>query len=235
MKKHYSTGTWATYNQWHELGAQVRKDEKSTHIAFWKPLSKTDDKGEESSFWMAKAYYVFNADQVEGYEIPGNTLPVIASPAETLEHVEAFVAGLGAYIRHGLPRAYYNTALDYVNMPQRDVFTGSPTSTPTEAYYSTLFHELTHWTGHKSRLDRMEKSGQHEYAFEELVAELGAAFMCADLNVSNSPRPDHAAYIASWLKALKNDSKFIFTAASKAQKAADYLQSVKAQPVAVAA
>ena len=114
-------------------------------------------------------------------------------------------------------------------MPDRERFTGSETSTPTEAYYATLLHELTHWTGHESRLDRdlSGRFGNEAYAVEELVAELGAAFLCADLSITNTPRPDHAAYIANWLEVLKRDKRAIFTAARKAAQATDYLASLQ--------
>ena len=119
-------------------------------------------------------------------------------------------------------------------MPERERFTGSATSTPTETYYATLLHELTHWTGHESRLDRdlSGRFGNEAYAMEELVAELGAAFLCADLSITNTPRPDHAAYIANWLEVLKRDKRAIFTAARKAAQAADHLASL--QPEALA-
>ena len=114
-------------------------------------------------------------------------------------------------------------------MPDRERFTGSATSTPTETYYATLLHELTHWTGHASRLDRdlSGRFGNEAYAMEELIAELGAAFLCADLSITNTPRPDHAAYIANWLEVLKRDKRAIFTAARKATQASDYLEHLQ--------
>ena len=116
-------------------------------------------------------------------------------------------------------------------MPERERFLGTDTSTPTEAYYGTLLHELTHWTGHKSRCEREfgKRFGDEAYAMEELVAELGAAFLCADIGISPQPRPDHAAYVDHWLKVLKADKKAIFTAASQATKAADYLAGLRAE------
>lgn len=118
-------------------------------------------------------------------------------------------------------------------MPERSLFKGTKTSSPTESKYSVLLHELSHWSGHKSRLDRemQGRFGDQAYAMEELIAELGAAYLCADLGVSNQPRPDHAAYMASWLDVLKSDKKAIFTAASKAGQAAKYLSDISLQPM----
>ena len=176
---------------------------------------------------MAKAYFVFNADQVDGIEKAEPTQDEIrTNMVDVLAEVDSFMLRTKADIRTGMAQAFYNPNGDYINMPERDLFTGSETSSPTETYYSTLCHELTHWTGHAKRLDRLGTCKKGEYAFEELVAELGAAFLCADLGIASLPRPDHAAYIASWLKALKNDSKFIFQAASQAQKALDYVQMI---------
>jgi antirestriction protein ArdC len=146
-----------------------------------------------------------------------------------IEQAEAFTAAAGADVRYGGDRAYYRRSDDHVQMPERERFTGSATSTPTETYYATLLHELTHWTGHESRLDRdlSGRFGNEAYAMEELVAELGAAFLCADLSITNTPRPDHAAYIANWLEVLKRDKRAIFTAARKAAQATDYLAGLQ--------
>lgn len=239
MDKGYESELWGTYKQWHELGAQVRKGEKATHIAFWTVLDGKAPEGETESevksFSMARAYFVFNAAQVDGFELPKIEKPVIANPMAPLPVVDSFVANSAAKVRTGEARAYYNTGMDYINMPARELFTGSPTSSPTECYYSTLLHELTHWTGHKSRLDREFKREKENYAAEELVAELGAAFLCADLGIASSARPDHAAYIASWVQWLKSDPKAIFTAASKAQKACNYLHELNQKNIAIAA
>jgi antirestriction protein ArdC len=227
----YGTGFWATFKQWRELGAQVRKGERASVIVFWKELEwdiedeKTGERGRRKTLF-ARASWVFNADQVGGWIPP-------ASPernlVEGLDHAEAFTAATGAQIRHGGDRAYYRRSDDHVQMPDRERFTGSASSTPTEAYYATLLHELTHWTGHESRLDRdlSGRFGNEAYAMEELVAELGAAFLCADLLITNTPRPDHAAYIANWLEVLKRDKRAIFTAARKAAQATDYLAGLQ--------
>jgi antirestriction protein ArdC len=169
---------------------------------------------------------VFNADQIEGWRAPEERRLGLVGAIETAEQ---FVANTKAEIRHGGDRAFYRQKDDFIQVPDMDLFTGTPTSSPTESYYAVLLHELTHWTGHKRRLDRdlTGRFGDESYAMEELVAELGAAFLCADLGISNGPRDDHAAYVANWLKVLKNDKKAIFTAASKAGQAADYLSRLE--------
>lgn len=229
----YQSGIWATYKQWQGLGAQVRKGEMSTQIAFYKKMTYTDKTDSDDianektkQFLMAKAYHVFNADQVDGYALEVAEETKRQNLVERLEAVECFMVATKADIRHNEPKAYYSPMGDYINMPKPDTFIGSKTSSATECYYSTLCHELVHWTGASKRVGRLFGVGRTEYAIEELVAELGAAFLCADLGIASTPRPDHAAYIASWLKALRNDNKFIFQAASTAQKACDYAHMV---------
>ena len=174
-----------------------------------------------------KAYTVFNVEQIEGlpehyYAKPE---PVI-DEAQRIDHADAFFAASGADVRHGGNRAFYSGGSDHVQMPPFECF-HSP-----ESYYATLAHELTHWTKHPKRLDRefgRKKWGDEGYAREELVAELGAAFLCADLGLTPEAGTDHAAYIQSWLKVLKDDKRAIFSAAAHAQKAADFLHSFQAQ------
>lgn len=230
----YWSGHWASYKQWGKLGAQVRRGEKASIIVFYKELERDveDENGETEikTIRVARASYVFSAEQVDGWEAP---MPAVRSTAEILERAEAFIAATGAVIRHGGDRACYLPAADEIRTPRWEQFVGSATSTATESYYATLLHELTHWTGHKSRLDRdlSGRFGNHAYAMEELVAELGAAFLCADLEVTNVPRDDHAAYIASWLEVLKRDTKAVFTAAGKAAQAANYLFGFQSEEV----
>lgn len=227
----YSCGFWGTYKQWRELDAQVRKGQKASVIVFYKEVEyevPDEDTGEllTETYLVARASWVFNADQVDGWQAP---VPTVRSQAEVLDRAETFVGHTAAEIRHGGDQGYYRYSTDHIQMPDRDRFTGTATSTATESYYATLLHELTHWTAHKSRLDRdlSGRFGDQAYAMEELVAELGAAFLCADVGVANSPRPDHAAYIANWLEVLKRDKKAIFTAASRASQAADYLAGLQ--------
>lgn len=223
----YGTGWWASYRQWERLGAQVRRGEHGTVIVFYNRLdtAPTDELDESDRFRLvARAFRVFNLDQVSGWEPPG-AAPV--STVETLAEVEAFVAATKAVIVHGGSSACYRRVEDRIDMPARERFRGSSTSSSREAYYGTLLHELTHWSGAPHRLNRTfgTRFGDNDYAVEELVAELGAAFLCADLGIANEPRPDHAAYVASWLEVLNDDRRTIFTAAARANDAAAYLQA----------
>jgi len=221
----YTGARWATYRQWQELGAQVRKGEKSAPVVFWKIFDKDEEQTEEPNEndrrrFMARGYSVFNASQVDGYEAPtAVTLP----PSVRIEHAEDFFSSLGVDICHGGNRAYFQPSTDHIQMPPFEAFRDAV------SYYATLSHEATHWTGVKSRLDRdlSGRFGSESYAAEELVAELGAAFLCGSLGLANEPRPDHAAYVASWLKVLRSDNRAIFTAAAKAQQAADHLHSLQ--------
>jgi antirestriction protein ArdC len=251
----FTTGTWATYKQWQSIGAQVRKGETSTLGVFYKkyvPNRKSEpaaaekqsgrfeNRGDENSGrgdsgdsdpgeeprprWFARAFRVFNADQVDGYEpaeLPEESL------VERIARAETLVETTGATIGHGGGRAYYNPSGDYIQMPGVLRFRDTETSTATEGYYATLFHELTHWSGHKRRCDRdlTGRFGGASYAMEELVAELGAAFLCAELGISAQPREDHAGYIAHWLEVMREDAAAIFTAAAKASEAARYLNA----------
>ena len=224
----YSSGVWGTYRQWAEAGAQVRKGEKAAYVVFYKELefaaeTETGD-ADTVTRLFARATPVFAAEQVDGYQPPAIDAPP-ATVITPIEQAEAFVAATGASIQHGGSRACYRPSTDSIQMPPRDVFIGTATSTAAEAYYSTQLHELTHWTSAETRCNRQlgKRFGDQAYAIEELVAELGAAFLCADLGISDEPRADHAQYLASWLSVLKADKKAIFTAASKASEAAAFL------------
>lgn len=223
--KQYASGTWATYQQWAEKGAQVRKGEKAASVFFWKNLSEGDEPADSNEIsrarFVARGYSVFNADQVDGYE--AEAAPVL-SESERIAAADAFFSKIPATLEHGGNQCYFMPSADIVRMVPYSRFTDAP------GYYSVLAHELTHWSGAKTRLDRdlSGRFGSESYAVEELVAELGAAFIAGRLGLPNDPRTDHAPYIASWLKALKNDPRAIFTAASKAQAAADYLAAFSA-------
>lgn len=224
----YQSGHWASYRQWRELGAQVRKGEKGSVVVFFKKLYP-DEEGDEEAYQprlFARASYIFNADQVEGWEPPAKTTPM--ADFDPLESVTRFVSGTKAEVRYGGQSACYHLKSDYIEMPDKERFVGSSTSSPVEAFSATLLHELVHWSGAKDRLDRFPEKGLSlaDRAMEELTAEIGAAYLCADLSVSNAPRPDHAAYVASWIKALKNDNRAIFKAARLADKAAVYLHNL---------
>jgi antirestriction protein ArdC len=224
----YPCGYWASYEQWRKLGAQVRKGERGSPIVFYKKLDgdaepATADEAEAPRIVLRHAH-VFNFAQVDGWELLETVSRV--SQVETNAQIAAFVAATKADIRHGGTRAFYHREGDYIAMPAAAQFHGTPTSSPTEAYYAVELHELTHWTGAPHRLDRVKgkRFGDREYAFEELVAELGAAFLCSAFRLVNEPRPDHAAYIGHWLGILKQDNRAIFAAASLAQQAVEYLR-----------
>lgn len=234
--KGYTSTEWGTYKQWAEKGAQVRKGEKSTQIVFWKFAKSGDDQTDDatpvtpeghapraygSKLLFCKGYHVFNAAQVDGYT--SDVAPIVPETVEEknsrIDHAEQFFTATGSDVRVGGNRAYFAPAFDFIAMPSLQDFTDS------EAYYSTLGHEHIHWTGATARLGREfgKRFGSKAYAVEELVAELGAAFLCAELNLSLEPRPDHAQYLEHWLGVLKADKRALFTAASKAQAAVDYL------------
>ncbi len=233
----YSSGLWATYRQWAALGAQVRKGEKGSYIVFYKSgssstaeqASEDDAEGAKSDLrvgrLIARASVVFAAEQVDNFHPPD---PPASHPVTTLEAAEALVRATGAIIHHGGHRAFYRPSTDSIHMPPRDVFRDTAHSSATEAYHSVLFHELTHWSGHPTRCNRdlAHRFGSEAYAMEELVAELGAAFLCGDLGITPAPRADHAQYIANWLQVLRDDRRAIFTAASKASEAAAFLVSL---------
>jgi antirestriction protein ArdC len=221
---------WMTFKQALELGGHVRKGETGELVVYADRIKRTetDDKGEEieREIPFMKGYTVFNAEQCE--DLPAHYIATTQSPTlAPIQHVEAadrFFSATGADIRHGGTRAYYAEGPDYVQMPPFETFRDS------ESYAATLAHELTHWTKHSKRLARdlgRVRYGDEGYAREELVAELGAAFLSADLGITPEVREDHAAYIASWLTVLRNDKRFIFTAAAHAQRAADFLHGLQ--------
>jgi antirestriction protein ArdC len=217
---------WMTYNQARELGGHVRKGERSTTVVYASRFKKTETAADGSttdrSIPFLKTYAVFNANQCDG--LPAHYYQMVAPPAGHVDPLPAvldFARQTGADIRDGGARAYYNPAADYVQMPAAETFEDS------EYHAATLCHELAHWTGHGTRLARdfSGRFGDDKYAAEELVAELAAAFLAADLGFEAQPREDHVAYLASWLRVLKADKRAIFTAASHASRAADYLHS----------
>lgn len=222
----YKSDTWMTFNQAKKLGATVRGGEKGTTVIYASRFVKDveDPKTGETrkaTIPFLKSYTVFNVDQIDGlpevYQ-PAPAAPIPTTLVERIEHAEVFFGNLQATIKHGGNRAYYSPAGDFIQLPKAEQFEDI------EAYYATEGHEVIHWTGHKSRLGREfgGRFGNEAYAAEELVAELGAAFLCARLGLNAEPREDHAAYLASWLKVLKGDKRFIVTAASAATKAVEF-------------
>ena len=224
QKQAYTSNEWATYRQWQEAGAQVRKGERSTTVVFWKfydrPEEQDDsDVSEDRSRCFARCYHVFNANQIDGY------VPEIADQlpeSMRIEKADRFFASLPAVVKHGGDRAFYSPAGDFIQMPPFIQFK-SP-----EGYVYTKAHECGHWSGAPSRLNRdlSGRFGDERYSMEELIAELTSCFVCADFQIRSEPRVDHAPYISSWLKVMKSDKRAIFTAASKAQEAASYLQQL---------
>ena len=219
--------TVATYKQWLELGYQVQKGCKSIGISV--PMIVKDKKTQDQKMIGFRGASVFPASAVLHAESGEPWVePEIDAVdlTERLEIADQYVANLSFDIRHsGEGRAYYQPAGDFIHMPERAAFSATKTSSATENYYSTLLHESAHATGHKSRLDRLDLKNKKGYAFEELVAELSAAFLCNQLDVSGAPRDDHAQYLASWLKALDGDNDYIFKAASEAQKVVDWMDA----------
>jgi antirestriction protein ArdC len=214
----FPTNAWLTFKQADEKGAHVRKGEKGTQIVFTKRVNVKDDDDEDRQISMLRAFTVFNVAQVEGMDAQIDTPE---PPPEGA--VEAYVSATGADIRHGGDRACYVPSRDFIALPNPSTFRDE------QNYRATKLHELCHWTGHKSRLDRdlSHRFGTKAYAAEELVAELGAAFLCAHLGVEGELR--HAGYIESWITLLNEDDRAIFTAASKASAAADYLRTFSEQ------
>lgn len=227
MERAYAAPIWMTFKQAIELGGHVRKGEKGAPVVYANKLVRTEEneqgEDEERAIPFLKAYTVFNIEQIE--DLPAHYYALAESapnPDERDAKAEGFFAATGADIRHGGDSAFYVPSADFIQMPPFEAFRDA------QSYYATLAHESTHWTRHKSRLDRdlgRKRFGDEGYAREELVAELGAAFLCADLGLRLEDREDHAAYIASWLKVLKDDKRAIFTAAAHAQRAANYLHS----------
>jgi antirestriction protein ArdC len=213
----------------------VRRGERSSLVVYANLYTKTEDDDDreprEKQIPFLKAYSVFNADQIENIPERFTERKIVAdSTGEYKPHEKAvqFFSNTFAKIREDQDQAYYSVLEDAVYLPPFRKFTN------TDRYYSTLAHEITHWTGHPSRQPRIFPKASFSpatYAREELVAELGAAFLCADLEINLTPRADHASYIGSWLQVLRNDKRAIFQAAAYAQKAVDFLQGL--QPAAM--
>lgn len=227
----YTSNIWMTFKQATERGGQVRKGEKGSTVVFAGRIKKTEanEQGddEEREIPFLKGYTVFNVDQIDG--LPRETYEPPAPlddgyRVQLVDEAEKFIAGTGAVVRHGGGRAFYAPGSDHIQMPPLQAFIDA------ESYTATKAHELVHWTGHPARLQREfgKRFGDNAYAFEELVAELGSAFLCADLAITPETREDHASYLAHWLTVLKADKRAIFTAASAAQKACDYLHGLQA-------
>lgn len=229
----YTTPVWATFNQWKKLGCNLEGAKgKGQKILFYTIRTVKNKKtGEEEEIPFPRWSTVFNIEHAAGNEELISKLKGQALEAKVadLEAIDVFVANTGANIQIGGSSAFYAPKDDFIGMPEKAAFFDTKTSTATEAYYSTLLHELSHWTKHKTRLDRdlSKDCDPHHYAREELVAELSAAFLCTELGITQTPPADHAQYLKHWLNVMKGDSKAIFTAASHASKAVKYLKDLQ--------
>jgi antirestriction protein ArdC len=218
-----STPYWLTFKQVGDLGGMVKKGEHGTNIIYAANVSSKEigEDGEEhkKSYFMLRGYYVWNLDQTDGIEIPAE-----GEKFEPIAKCEEIVAGYhdrGPAFMEGGDRACYSPSGDYIKMPFKNTFLGEP------QYYSTVFHEMTHSTGHEKRLNRETlvngvSFGSEVYSKEELVAEIGASFLMGIAGIEDN-QAQSASYIAGWLKALNNDKKLVVSAAAQAQKAADYI------------
>lgn len=230
----FTSRYWATYRQWEEKGFQVMKRPEhvrrgtwGTNIVFCKQFTKrTDENTEEEdnkTFLTLRTFTVFNADQVTGGDIErfrvGST-PIVASEIEgRFQEAERVVAATGAEIRFGGSRAYCSLDQDYIQMPPKSQFA-------VPDFWDTLFHEMTHWTEHPSRLNWDRKIPEHTYALGEVIAELGSCFLAGELGLPlNETLENHAAYLKDWLQQMKADSRWIFRATAQASRAADFILS----------
>lgn len=229
MSKGYADNRWATFNGLKRAGGSVRKGEKGTLVILWKPIEKKDKETGEvtDKFLMLRGYTVFNVEQADfpdGIPADGTEDELVAHERDERaeETIAQYVETSGVKFEVGGDSAVYNMDTDTLRAPLLGQFE------ETNAYYSTVYHEAVHSTGHKSRLDRLDKSGfgSEPYAQEELVAEIGAAMLCALTGVE--PRIESsAAYISTWLRVLRDDKKFVVTAAARAQKAVDFVLGTK--------
>lgn len=215
---------WVTFKQCIAMGGTVRKGEKGTHVYFadkfvpQKEKTRAEETGDEpNAIAFLKRYTVFNAEQCDGLPKGLIASPVAKTERQIVPDAEALIAASGADFRIGGDQAFYVPSEDFIRIPQASDFKD------TINWYRTAFHELGHWTGHKTRLDRnlTTKFGTQDYAREELVAEMATAFVCASLGIVPSVR--HADYIGNWLQVLKEDAKAIVRAASLASKASDFI------------
>nr|WP_278116320.1 zincin-like metallopeptidase domain-containing protein [Mesorhizobium sp. WSM4875]WIE94742.1 zincin-like metallopeptidase domain-containing protein [Mesorhizobium sp. WSM4875] len=227
----FSSATWMTLRQANELGAHIRKGESGATVVYASRFTKTeiDASGGEvdRDIPFLKAYTVFSCDQIEG--LPDHYYRSSApagEPVRRIEHADRFFANTGAVIRYGGVKAFYCPANDSITMPERQSFRDA------ESVVAVLSHEVTHWTSAPHRVNRdLSRYGKDhsERAREELCADIGASFLCADLGIvpELEPRPDHASYVASWLRLLDGDRRAIFQAAAHAQRAVTFLHDLQ--------
>lgn len=223
----YESPYYLTFKQAMERGGGVRKGEKGTQVYYWgtfEPKDRTAEQEETKQKFFLKHYTVFNASQIDGIDFPTPEKPE-GNPIEPIAEAQKLVAQWqsGPKIRHGMRDATYSPLLDVIGMPHLETFLNAP------EYYSTLFHEMGHATGHRKRLDRKMEGGfgSESYSKEELIAEMTSAFLCAQCGIDNEVIENQAAYLRGWMKALKSDARLVVTAASQARKAADLILGEK--------
>ncbi|MXV16897.1 ArdC family protein [Hufsiella ginkgonis] len=230
IEQRFSSNEWATFKQWASKEEFPRKGQRGSMIVYYSTFEKENEDGETENIPFLKSSYVFNRCQLTSYERPKRPVDEYAETLfDKIPPVEAFIENTQAVIEHGSDEACYHHIDDKIYMPYRSDFTANAVCTATEGYYSVILHELTHWTGHSDRLARGKgkRFSDWDYAVEELVAELGSAFMCADFGIATIDKGNHSAYISSWLKALRENKRYIFTAASEANKAVEYLKKLQ--------
>jgi antirestriction protein ArdC len=231
MSRGFASPTWMTFRQCLELGAAVRKGETGSTVVFASRFTKAQADGNggeiDREIPFLKAYSVFNVEQIDG--LPDNYYAPVAEvidPVERIEVADRFFKNTGATIRQGGNQAYYSPVTDHIQMPPFEAFRDAA------GYAAVLAHESTHWTAHEGRVGRdlsRYAKDRTDRAREELIAELGSCFLCADLGIAPElePRPDHASYLQSWLSVLSNDRRAIFQAAAHAQRAVAFLHSLQ--------
>ena len=245
LKRGFTSQHWASMKQWNEKGYMVTG--KSESIIFFKQVSKTktdEVTGEEMQgdvYWVHKYYNVFNGSQAinksylswitNTYRYTDGDTKAKTSKVVDIEAVDKYINNTKADIRHGGDKAFYTPTEDFIGMPNKSSFIDTDDADATGNYYGTKLHELAHWTGHKTRLDRFGKApasfGDDKYAYEELVAEISSTLLSIELGVDAEPRADHAKYLNGWLKVLENDSKVLISASTKATQVLDYLNELQ--------
>jgi antirestriction protein ArdC len=229
--KGYGSSYWLTFNQAKERGGNVRKGEKASMVVFWKKYDTKDRQtGDAISVPVLRYYNVFNAEQIDGIEIPDAVKfePIEFTPIEAAEQIARGYAGGPAVLYDGGQQAFYRPGTDTIHLPEKTRF-----ASVTE-YYSTLYHEQSHSTGHSTRLDRKldtdpKPFGTPDYGKEELVAEMSAAFLCSYAGIQPTVIANQAAYLAGWLKQLKSDAKLVISAAGQAQRSADWIRGERGE------
>jgi antirestriction protein ArdC len=232
-KMGYTQNIWGTLKAWNAKGGKIIKGSKSIKITFYREI-KSEDKetGEETKIRFLRTYSVFNIAQIEGVTIQEDN-QTLTNQVERDKLIDSFVSDTNAILKDGGNRAYYSPTNDFIGMPKLEQFKS------TDGYYSTLLHELTHWTGAMKRCNRdlKNKFGSQAYAFEELVAELGSMFLCNKFNIlgrDEEQMRNHITYLNNWIKILKDDKKAIFKASTLAQKAFDFLEGLQEEQKKVA-